>query len=1782
MNTLATIVSLTGQAWAQASTGERRALKVGDRLTADEILVTAQGTVVGVDFGNGNELTFVGEQQVVVAEGADISATAKTESDSPSALAPLADSSATANDSSGLQYSAITVDSTGHNFVNLVRIHEIIEADGITPVTVARISEVLRPLGMSLPDWVVEADYRYEHRGEERYESGAIQRVPGLTVELQGAGPDGIYNESEIAADGTVSGHITLDDKVKEGDILVVTDGKGNELINRPVTSGDITNGIIVQVPVTPGQPSVEINASITQPNGTGSNDSDEKPVDNITPQLEVELQGAGPDGLYNESEIVGGKVPAKVTLDPNTVKEGDQLVVTTPDGTVLLERPVTQDDIDNGVLVDVPVVPGQTTVTVGATITDPAGNSSSAADEKPVDNVTSKLTIELEGTGPDGVYNESEITDGKVTATVTLDKDTVKVGDTLVVKTPNGDVLLERPVTQTDIDNGIPVQVPVIPGQTTVTVDATITDPAGNSSSANDEKPVDNLAPELSGSIPDRADEDADVIDLDIRGQFTDQIAPNTELDIVVTGLPKGLEYDPTTGKVTGTIDKSASQNGDGDIPTDGQYNVTISVTDPAGNSSEHDFVWSVSNPPPVAIADANTTLEDVTLTVTAKDGVLANDSDPDGDEPLRVTEFEVGGQKYAAGETAVISGVGNLTFNADGSYTFVPAPNFNGPVPTVNYTISDGEGGTASADLNIEVVPVLDIILSTTPEVIEGGKITVTATVESPVADKPLYIELETGEVIVIQVGESTGSIEVDSRSDDPYQQGNEDKTFTVKQAVGGNEHINESSLGSTVTSTIVDDADITRVKVTTTNVTEDEAGVTFVFELNNPPQTGSTVALTVDVNGTEHQVTVDANGRGELFIPTQNSDVYLDADSLKATVTEINGGNFEAVDVIGATATADITDTIDTVIAELTVDRSAVNEGAADLVYTVTLRDDSGNPIVAKNDVTVETSLGTIIIPTGSSTGTLDVPVQGDDVYLDGETVTNTITSVNEANAGQPGSFENLTFDNSTTTTTVSDTINTVTLALDNVSVNEGSGTAQITASLDHAPQTELVVTLSNGATITFGTDYVPGEKVSSTPFDINNGEDVYVDNSSVVVSVTGTTGGNFENLVTSDTATVTVTDTTTPVTAELTVDKTAISEGAADLVYTVTLKDAAGNLTPANNTVTVETTLGTITIEAGASSGTLTVPVQGDDVYVDGETLSNNITSVTETNGGTAGSFEDLGFKPDAVETVVSDTTDTTSISLTASPNLTEAGGDLTYTVTLDSPVRAGDDPVTVTFTDLNGDSQTITVSAGQSTGTATVTIPSSLFEDVYKEAPADVAIATDVTVAGGKDFEGLGVPSVGKITITDTIDDVILTLDDISVNEGTGTAQITASLDHAPETELTITLSNGATITFGPAYTPGDLVSSTPFDINNGEDVYVDNSSFDVFVKSTTGGNFENLVTTDTATVTVNDTTTPVTAELTVNKDAVNEGAADLVYTVTLKDAAGNLKPANNTVTVETTLGTITIEAGASSGTLTVPVQGDDVYVDGETLSNNITSVTEVNAGQPGSFEDLTFNPAAVDTVVSDTTDTTSISLTASPDFPESGGILTYTVTLSSEVRTGDEPIAVTFTDLNGDSQTITVNEGQSTGTATVTIPSSLFEDVYKEAPADVAIATDVTVAGGTDFEQLGTPTVGNITITDTPTDVTLTLNDVSVNEGSGTAQITASLDHAPETELVVTLSNGATLTFAPTYTPGDLVSSTPFDINNGEDVYVDNSSFDVFVKSTTGGNFENLVTSDTA
>ncbi len=150
------------------------------------------------------------------------------------------------------------------------------------------------------------------------------------------------------------------------------------------------------------------------------------------------------------------------------------------------------------------------------------------------------------------------------------------------------------------------------------------------------------------------------------------------------------------------GTFTFTPAPNFNGNVPV-----ATYDITDGHGGVASSTLTITVTpvNDAPVANPDVATTPED-----TAVSGnVLNNDTDVDHDV-LSVTGFHVDGHDYVAGTTATIPGVGTLVINTDGTFTFTPAPNFNGNVPVATYDITDGHGGVASSTLTITVTPVND----------------------------------------------------------------------------------------------------------------------------------------------------------------------------------------------------------------------------------------------------------------------------------------------------------------------------------------------------------------------------------------------------------------------------------------------------------------------------------------------------------------------------------------------------------------------------------------------------------------------------------------------------------------------------------------------------------------------------------------------------------------------------------------------------------------------------------------------------------------------------------------------------------------------------------------------------------------------------------------------------------------------------------------------------------------------------------------------------------------
>ncbi|MEK1838168.1 MAG: immunoglobulin-like domain-containing protein, partial [Pseudomonas sp.] len=351
-----------------------------------------------------------------------------------------------------------------------------------------------------------------------------------------------------------------------------------------------------------------------------------------------------------------------------------------------------------------------------------------------------------------------------------------------------------------------------------------------------------------------------------------------------------------------------------------------------------------------------------------------------------------------------------------------------------------------------------------------------------------------------------------------------------------------------------------------------------------------------------------------------------------------------------------------------------------------------------------------------------------------------------------------------------------------------VDEG-GQITYTATLTNAAGTPVTVTLSNGAVITIEAGKTTGSVTIDAPKD-----DVYKDTGTVEATIKGTTGGNFENLVASDTpAVTTVNDTIDTSTVSLSATAN-VAEGET-VVYTATV---SAPVTGAPVVVTLSNGQ-IITIPVGETTGSVNF-VAPNSPLAGGSSLSVKI------DGATGGNYEKLEVDGKSADTSVTDTADTTTLSLSATDSVAE-GGSIVYTATL---TNAAGTPVTVTLS--NG--AIITIAAGATTGSVTVDAPK---DDVYKDASQ---VEVTIKDAAGGNFENLATSPAAAITdVTDTLDTSTVNLTATSTVAEGGTVVYTASIS-APVTgsPVVVTLSNGQTITIPVGSSSASVNFTAPNDV----------------------------------------------------------------------------------------------------------------------------------------------------------------------------------------------------------------------------------------------------------------------------------------------------------------------------------------------------------------------------
>ena len=328
--------------------------------------------------------------------------------------------------------------------------------------------------------------------------------------------------------------------------------------------------------------------------------------------------------------------------------------------------------------------------------------------------------------------------------------------------------------------------------------------------------------------------------------------IAATGELLIVPTDGTTSISQTDLDDLIQNITYENRSQN-----PTNGDRTLTFIVTDSDGEVSPpavSTITVNDVNDPPVADDDSAQTDEDVPITLE----VLINDSDVDGElDPTSViwVNSPEGSIVSEDLKTLTMPGEGEYIIDSDnGEVTFTPTINYNGTPTPVQYRVSDDDGATATAIINLTVNDVNDPPVANDDSAQTDEDVPVTGNVLTN--DFDLDGELDPTSVIFVNSPE--GSIVSEDR-----------KTLTMP---GEGEYIIDSASGEvTFTPTINYNGTPTPVEY---QVSDDDGATAtatinlIVNDVNDPPVADDDSAQTEEDNAIAINIlTNDIDVDGEL---------------------------------------------------------------------------------------------------------------------------------------------------------------------------------------------------------------------------------------------------------------------------------------------------------------------------------------------------------------------------------------------------------------------------------------------------------------------------------------------------------------------------------------------------------------------------------------------------------------------------------------------------------------------------------------------------------------------------------------------------------------------------------------------------------------------------------------------------------------------------------------------------------------------------------------------------
>ncbi|MFM5511290.1 retention module-containing protein, partial [Aeromonas rivipollensis] len=448
---------------------------------------------------------------------------------------------------------------------------------------------------------------------------------------------------------------------------LVVTDVNGNQQTLITTVNPDGSFSVDVGTPLPDG--SYDVTASVTDPAGNTGTATDDGSVDTTAPSVTV----TAPDNTNDSTPTITGTTNAApgstVTLVVTDVNGNQQTLTATvqPDGTYSSN-------------VVTPLPDGGYEVT--ASVTDPAGNTGTAADDGSVDT-TANITVSLDD------VNGANVADAPISGTSDVGANRTV---TLVITDANGDKVTVTAVTDTDGNYRTTADLSGL-ADGNLTVVASVTDAAGNPASATDDTSLlDTQAPEARITLDADITPD-DVINaaeagqqIPVSGTVTGEFNEGDTVTLTVNGKPFTGPVD-ADGRFTILVAGS-------DLAADGNKTIDASVTstDTAGNSATatDSEGYSVDTTAPTVVVN----LVDDKLTVGETSPVTFTFSE-------KVQGFELSDLDVVGGTvTGLTTSDGGKTWSA----TFTPDANFEGTasvaVKAQSYTDLAGNKGTGGSD--------------------------------------------------------------------------------------------------------------------------------------------------------------------------------------------------------------------------------------------------------------------------------------------------------------------------------------------------------------------------------------------------------------------------------------------------------------------------------------------------------------------------------------------------------------------------------------------------------------------------------------------------------------------------------------------------------------------------------------------------------------------------------------------------------------------------------------------------------------------------------------------------------------------------------------------------------------------------------------------------------------------------------------------------------------------------------------------------------------------------